>query len=81
MTLDHLREIALIQISQSQRNAAMTVYSPTTHISDERIAELEARGERARQECRSRSNTTFGTNIERKAFQRGWDREQAKQEN
>ncbi len=25
MTLDHLREIALIQISQSQRNAAMQV--------------------------------------------------------
>ena len=31
MTLDHLREIALIQISQSQRNAPMTIIDTTLY--------------------------------------------------
>jgi hypothetical protein len=53
-------------------------FSAVTFISDARIAELEARGKQARRECRSRVPAvgTFSA-IETKAYQRGWDWEQA----
>jgi hypothetical protein len=44
VTLDHLREIALIQISQSQRNAPMTNYSKTAV--DKAIASSNRSGRR-----------------------------------
>ena len=62
-----------------ERSATEEMQMTTTFISDERIQECEAQGEKARKEGRGRSPSPyFLSAIERKAYQRGWDREQTK---
>ena len=54
-------------------------HASSSTITDARIAEMERRGIQARRECRSRipAAGTFSA-IETRAYQRGWDAEQAK---
>ena len=50
-------------------------YSAPYHFTDERISECERQGALARRENRLRSSSGFFPGLERKAFLRGWDRE------
>lgn len=49
-------------------------------VSDDRLAELERYGVRARTECRGRISGHFLPPAEDAAFCRGWDAEQARQD-